>query len=283
MKAFFFCIFFILLIIPLSFAHEDEIAGEEQEKTLPHQIQDNSMKNALAGAGFLALITLYILTTNKQKFFKKQKTILFILIVLTALLVTFYLIYSTLYLNAVSQTRGPVHWHADYEIYLCGEKVELINPEGLSNKIGSSIFHEHNDNRIHIEGVVVNPQEVSLKEFFEVTGGQLSATTLTISTPQSVRSVNNGELCNNQLAILQAFLYKTVNGKVQQEKLLDFPNYVISPQSYVPPGDCIIIEFSQESPQTDKLCQTYETALQKGELVVDAGVDKNSQGVLYGS
>lgn len=275
MKKLILLLFVIFLVIPLAFAHEYETGEGKQEKTLSHQIQDNSMLSTLAGAGFLALITIYMLATNKQKFFKKQKTILFILIILPAVLVTSYLVYSTLYLNSISHTEGPIHWHADYEIWNCNEQLELINPQGFSNKIGNNVFHEHNDNRIHVEGVVVNPQDVSLKEFFEVTAGELSLEHLTMNTNKGVITIQNTQLCNNQPSILQVFVWKTKGNTAYQEKIENFPEYVLSPESYIPPGDCIIIEFTGEKSQTDKLCQTYETALQKGELFVDAGDNKN--------
>ena len=264
MKSFFIILSFVLLIVPISLAHEE---GNEAETNSAHKIHDNSLQNTLAGAAFLAILTIYILAVNKKKFFKKQKTILFILIVIPTILITFYLVYTTIYLNSISHTQGPIHWHADYEIWNCNEQIELINPQGFSNKIGSNIFHEHNDNRIHVEGVVINPLDVSLKEFFEVTGGTLTEKSLAINTPQGKKEINNNQPCNNQPAALQVFVWKTLAGKPSQEKIQNFPEYIISPYSNIPPGDCIIIEFSEEKSQTEKLCNTYKIAMEKGELI----------------
>ena len=157
----------LLLVTPITAAHEEEeeetiLAHEEgEEKSLTHEIQDNSLQYTLWGAAFLAAITLYMLLIQRKKFFKRQKAILFILIIIATLTVTSYLIYTTLYLNFTSATKGPVHWHADYEIWNCNEKLELMNPEGFSNKIGSNVFHEHNDNRIHVEGVVTKAWRIA--------------------------------------------------------------------------------------------------------------------------
>ena len=52
-----------------------------------------------------------------------------------------------------------------------------------------------------------------------------------------------------------------------EQKLIDFEGYLLSPYSNVPPGDCIIIEFSEEKDFTDKMCDTYRQSIQKGDMV----------------
>lgn len=67
---------------------------------------------------------------------------------------------STIYLNVKADSGGPVHWHADFEIWACGNQLELKDPyEFLSNKVGTPTLHEHDDQRIHLEGVVVDEEK----------------------------------------------------------------------------------------------------------------------------
>ena len=102
---------------------------------------------------------------------EKTKIFLFLGIIIPIVLVTIYSAGSTIYLNIISETQGPVHWHADFEIWDCGQKIDLINPTGFSNRVGNPVFHEHGDDRIHVEGVVVEKKDVDLHSFFEVIGG----------------------------------------------------------------------------------------------------------------
>lgn len=197
---------------------------------------------------------------------KTEKKVIFILIALPVGLSTFYLAGHTVYLNIVSETGGPVHWHADYEVWVCGTKLDLIDPMGFDNKIGSPVFHEHNDDRIHAEGVLVKKTDANLESYFDVIGGELRKDAMSYPTKDGKVSVTNNNMCNGKPAALQVFVYKTKGNRYHQEKLLDFPHYVLSPQSQVPPGDCIIIEFDGEKNKTDKICETYKIAIEKGDL-----------------
>ena len=73
------------------------------------------------------------------------------MIALTLTLSTGILIGSTIYLNTNSDSGGPVHWHADIEFWACGNEIELRDPTGFSNKIGTGTLHEHDDHRIHLD------------------------------------------------------------------------------------------------------------------------------------
>ena len=52
----------------------------------------------------------------------------------------------------------------------------------------------------------------------------------------------------------------------EQIKIDDFEEYIISPYSNIPPGDCIIIEFGPEKQLTDKICLPYKLAEEKGDI-----------------
>ncbi len=215
-----------------------------------------------------------------------------------AAIATVFLAADTVIKNQTSVSKGPVHWHADFEIFVCGknplemktvkgrtqylahgeeeesheedthlEKVDLMDPTGFANRVGTSDFHEHGDNRIHLEGVVTRPDDFTLAKFFEAIGGQLTPTLLRAPTKEGELVAQTGMDCpDGQEGVLQVFLYKTQGNIVTQEKLSDFTNYVISPYSTVPPGDCLIFEFGPTKDKTDKICDFVKIALDKGEL-----------------
>ena len=199
---------------------------------------------------------------------------------------------STIYLNTISDSKGPVHWHTDVEFWVCGQEIELRNPSGaLSNKIGTSTYHEHNDKRIHLEGVVIDTSyDASLAKILAVTGGKIASDSLVITNQDSIfendtdgdknigdqelirnfmvrdneqratLAVENGFSCNeNGYAEVQAFLYTfdKTNDTYTQTKLDDPKSYVMRDESVVPPGDCLIVEFDTVKDRTDKLCQQY--------------------------
>ena len=246
------------------------------------------MNSANIILGSSAIITaLVIISLLKKEKSDGLKLFLFWGMVLPIVVTTLYLAVGTIIKNQASVTGGPVHWHADFEIYNCGktvadngqvkgrailahgeeEKLDLKNPTGLSNRIGSSDFHEHGDNRIHVEGVVEKLADVSLGKFFEVTGGQLTNTFLRLPTDHGETILQNGQLCpDGKPGTLQVFLYQTRDSLVMQKKLENFVGYVISPESLVPPGDCLIIEFGPVREKTDKICGFYEIAIKNGEL-----------------
>jgi len=197
---------------------------------------------------------------------RTEKKIIFILIALPVAIATVYLAVDTVYLNIVSESGGPVHWHADYEVWVCDKKLDLIDPTGFENRVGSPVFHEHNDDRIHVEGVLVRVRDANLESYFEIIGGKLSDSELSYPANSGTVSANNGDLCNDKPGKLQAFVYKTSGNRYHQQKIADFPHYVLSPYSQVPPGDCIIIEFGEEKNQSDKMCETYKVAINKGDL-----------------
>lgn len=244
-------------------AHEENLV-EAVQPALDQVIRTNSLNYSLIAAGLLlGLAVLALILKNASD---KVKYILFAIIIIVTLANTIYLSGSTIYLNQISQTGGPIHYHADFEIYNCGQKVEIKNPQGLSNKVGSEVVHEHNDNRIHIEGVILDEHDQSLGHFFEQIGGQLHKEHMAIPTENGLVELESGQSCPEGQGSLQVFIYQTEGKYFSQQKLADPENYVISPYPKIPPGDCVIIEFGVEKKRTDKLCNFYQVAVKKGEL-----------------
>lgn len=253
-----------LLVISISFAHEEE---NLEAKSIEQTIKDNSLVYLLIASVISTIFVVYAIYIRKHPVFNKQKTMLFLGIIVPIILATFYLAAGTIYLNIISESRGPVHWHADFEIYECGDKIDMIDPEGLANRVGTSTFHEHGDDRIHIEGVVVDSDEIDLHNFFKTIGGSMTQNSMSLLTNEGIIEMKNGDLCNDLQGTLQVFVYRTVGENVKQEKLDDFTDYVLSPFSNVPPGDCIIIELDEEKEKTDHICETYRIALERGDVI----------------
>ncbi len=198
-----------------------------------------------------AVVLLSVLFQNRLG--GKMKKLAFILIVLPVIVSTVYLTGHTIYLNTISESGGPVHWHADFQLWVCGERVTLPGPEGFfDNKVGTGVFHHHADDRIHVEGILIKKQDADLSRFFGVIGGSLASESIGIPQKDgNVKTWVNGDLCNGETGKLKVY----VNGRMHRE----MGEYVISPYEQVPPGDCIIIDFSTGEPETtDKVCESLE-------------------------
>lgn len=198
------------------------------------------------------------------------KTFIFGAIALPIITATVYLARSTVKENVAAETGGPVHWHADFRIFSCGEELELKSPTGISNRIGTAEVHEHGDKRIHIEGTLARVEEASLGSFFKALGGKLAIGEMTVPTTEGFTALKDGDACpDGKPGKLRVFLWRTENKMAAQMELADYPAYVISPENFVPPGDCIIFDFaSSHKPATDKICLQYEVAARKGDVTI---------------
>jgi len=201
---------------------------------------------------WLVLFTIFLLTFGKGMI-ENNKKLFFWLMVTPVILSSLYLGGNTIYSNIVSETNGPVHWHADYQVWACGEKLDLVDPKGLSNKIGSPLHHEHNDDRIHIEGTLRSVEDVSLGIYFGLIGGELESSPGHLIYPVEGKVINyeDGDVCSNGIS---GKLKVYVNGK----KVEDSENYIAYPVSNVPPGDCIIVLFDEsDSETTELICDSW--------------------------
>ena len=264
--------YFFLLLFYSSFV----IAREESVSSV--SVLGERLTGYSISAVFVSLLIIVffvLLFLFYTKSLTHYKTLIFYLIIIPIVLSSLFLAGSTVYVNLISDTRGPVHRHADFEVWNCEEKLDLIDPRGLSNKVGSALFHEHNDNRVHVEGVVLDIATVGIDNFFQIIEGDLHENGFSFPTEEGMVNVRNGEFCNDKLGKVQVFLYQVINPKEEkksgfiysQKKLENFEDYVPSPYSLVPPGDCIIIEFVEEKEKTDHLCESYRTAKERGELI----------------
>lgn len=225
--------------------------------------------NSLTYTGAASVILLVLLVLSH--FFKDKNAILRKILFWTIMIVisanTLYLVSATIFLNTKSKTGGPVHYHADYQIWNCGKEIEVMVPTGLSNKVGSPLIHTHNDKRIHAEGVILDPHELTVSHFFTELGGELESKELIVPTDEGIVDLKDSDLCpDGTPGILQIFVYKTMDKIFTQKKLENISEYQISPFTQVPPGDCVIIEFGPTKNVTDKICQSYQVAKEMGKI-----------------
>lgn len=259
----------ILLFLPVVAAHSGT-AGENDIINFDNPI----LYIELTGIWVLLLTTILIVLRKKTYMKKRSMQHLFFWsITITVAISSLYLGWYTVYRNFTSETGGPVHWHADFEVWNCGMQLELVNPTGIRNRVGTSLLHEHNDMRMHIEGTLSSLEEADIHYFFESIGGTLEEGILTFPSSHGFLQMKDGDFCKSRKGKVQVFVYRIVNARhsqkenfiYHQEKLNNF-QYKISQYSNVPPGDCIIIEFDVEKEKTDKICDSYEIAQSEGRM-----------------
>jgi hypothetical protein len=266
---------------------------------LEQKISQLGLKTVAVSSVILIVFCVLAALLKKHKALKLP---LFLVLAGTMIISTGILFASTVYLNTKAESGGPVHWHSDIEFWACGSELNLRDPSSkLSNKVGTSSYHEHNDKRIHLEGVVVRKSEdASLEKFMRVTGGyihdkgigiplskeestwlatheQQDADKQDVGAFEQLRSLvkqgrggrvlelNNGQKCGNDKAELQVFVY-SYNEEAKtysQTKLAHPSNYTMREESTVPPGDCVIVEFDTLKARTNKLCRQYGIRDQK--------------------
>lgn len=82
-----------------------------------------------------------------------------------------------------SYTDTAVHWHASIAYEACGESLDLKDAGKMD------IIHGHNDDQIHVEGLVLKESDIALSNFFK-------AVNLSITRSQ-MEDYKNGDVCEN--------------------------------------------------------------------------------------
>ncbi|MBI4450720.1 hypothetical protein HY642_01980 [Candidatus Woesearchaeota archaeon] len=222
----------LLLLVPAVLAHEAE-EHAPYEAVRPYPL--TSWQAAMAGGSILLALLAAALCC--QRFMhERAKMALFLLIAATTALTTGYLVFITVHENVTSITAGPVHWHADYEVWICGQEVDIKDPEAL-NRLGTPLAHDHGDNRIHLEGVLKSKREASLGAFFHAIGGALDSTRIIVPTNEGLVSKTNGDPCIGP---------GRVRVFVDGIEIKNPAEYVIEPYETVPPGDTVKVVFTDE-------------------------------------
>ncbi len=246
---------FFLIIFFISLIFLQQVSAHGAGEVLPKQKSLADLTNPILyiiiSALWLIMLTAFLLTIGKNRY-QFHKKIFFMLLILPVILSTIYLIGDTVYNSLTSESKGPVHWHADYKIFVCGEELDLADPTGLANRIGTSALHEHNDGRIHVEGTIKELDSVFLANYFAAIGGELEEDHLVYPTGEKIYDYKNNDLCQNgKKGTLKVY----INGK----KTENFEDHIIYPNSRVPPGDCIIVLFDETNEDTTNiLCESWE-------------------------
>lgn len=276
------------------------IASSTTFEDIEGDVNSFSIKVIAAATIILCVLLLVASQINKKKSHKHLKKPLFLSIAATIIIPTLLLMGSTVYINTIADSKGPVHWHTDVEFWVCGQEIELRDPyKFLSNKIGTASYHEHDDKRMHLEGVVIDKTvDASLRKFMDVAEGSITDTSIVIPTNEQIFendhdgdkpygeqelvesykqhdtngratiNVKNGDQCGPyamQKGELQTFLIRSNKGDdtYTQTKLSNPSNYTMRDESTVPPGDCLIVEFDLPRNRTSHLCQQYGVRDQK--------------------
>lgn len=240
---------------------------------------------AVVSAAVILLMFLVVAAVITHQRWPKFKGPLFTLIVLVTVVTTLTLGSVTVAHNISSPTAGPVRWGADYQIWACGNQLDLRDPRGLlGNRTGTPTLYEKNDGRIHYDGTPNElPGDASLGKFMQIVGGEISDSSLVIplndkdgfigtpAAPEQIESYIrtnrdgvfagfvNGQLCGSEKAEVQVFVYSydEASKTYTQNKLTHPANYELSHSNISPPGDCVIIEFAPPKDKTNHLCASY--------------------------
>ena len=129
--------------------------------------------------------------------------------------------------DPASEPRIGDHWHAPYQVYICGER----QPNFPTWESG---VHTHSDGIIHIHPFqkLEEGRGARLVKFFEYGGGLL--TLAEMRAPGSSLTLRNGDQCpDGTPGVLQV--------SVNEERLSDWMEYIPAD------GDRIVIAFGPES------------------------------------
>ncbi len=151
---------------------------------------------------------------RRKKLIKKIVIWAIVIIILLGIIFLFYRAIS-ISKDFKPYTPGSVHWHTNFEVFLCGERQDFTKGYDLEiNGKGSYLLHSHNDNVIHIEGQILKKEDIALGNFFDIIDVPFSKT--------QIMDKRNGDLCQND-STGEVHMY--VNGVENNE----FRNFIPEP------------------------------------------------------
>ncbi len=113
--------------------------------------------------------------------------------------------------NFQPYTSGTVHWHADFNVKLCGQELDFSNLGGEAHHVGLPLLHTHGDNKVHIEGAISRPEEITIGRFFDAIGNKFTSTNFDDYT-------NDNDKCGGD---------NKIKFFVNSQENLQFENYVL--------------------------------------------------------
>jgi hypothetical protein len=249
----------------------------------------------------LATISFY----REEELNLRDKNIIMNGFLIAVLVPSLYTAGAFVHQSQTSWSGGEIHWHADYEVMVEEnneyQQLDLIDPSNfceetrhesttmcsLNDRTGSTKYHEHNDNRIHLEGIFKEREDAVLSAYFETFGGKLTNTELRY--PTNDRMVEKAEGNSETLKILikqgvggnrewcaiekQSNLSEQDICRTSEGELATTPsNYVISPYKRGPTLDDIFIVYDSK-PVEDALQDVRDDDKYEG-----MGITKEGEG-----
>jgi hypothetical protein len=257
-------------------------------------------------AGFISSILFAAISFYREEDLTlRDKNLLMNGFLVAVLVPSLYTAGAFVHQSQTSWSGGEIHWHADYEVIVeeNGEynQLDLIDPTNfcdetthesstmcsLNDRTGSTKYHEHNDDRIHLEGIFKEREDAVLSAYFETFGGKLSNTELVY--PTNDRVVQKAEGSGQTLKILvkrgaggnrewcaieqSSNLSEEDICRTSEGELATTPsNYVISPYKRGPTLDDIFIVYDSK-PVEDALQDVRDDDKYEG-----MGITKQGEG-----
>ncbi|MDO8633672.1 MAG: hypothetical protein Q7K34_00060 [archaeon] len=228
-------------------AQAHEISGEAIEPIYSEAPADYLPADPFQIALYVFILVMVLSVFSiffQDKMPEKAKKIVFIIVVVTVGLTTLYAAATTVYLNVISESGGPVHWHADFELWVCGEKISNLKAaEFPSNKVGTAVLHHHDDYRMHVEGLVISKEDVSLSAFFNAIGGEfINGHFRTKLENGEWIDKSDGETCpDGKPGKWRLYAKNHATGEFEENTELE--DYVIKPFFTITPGDYLKLAF----------------------------------------
>ncbi|MBY6293975.1 hypothetical protein GLU60_01145 [Nanohaloarchaea archaeon H01] len=247
--------------------------------------------------GFAATVILTAVSIYREEELNlKDKNIMMNGFILALLIPSFYAAGAFVHQSQTSWSGGEIHWHADFEVIVQegGEyrQLDLIDPGQfcktttheselmceLNDRTGSTKYHEHNDDRIHLEGIFKEREDATLAAFFETFDGELSDERLIFPTNnRTVQKVENGEtpkvLVHKGVGGNRGWCAIAETGDVTEEDICttETGEYATSPSDYV-------ISPFKRGPSLDDIFVVYDSKT-TGEALQDVREDDLYEGM----
>lgn len=172
-------------------------------------------------AGTVSILLLAGLSFLREKnLTMHDKNILMKAFIVAVLFPSFFAAGAFIHESQTSWSGGEVHYHADFEFFVNNGndeivRLNLVDPQefceetehessymcSINDRTGSTEYHEHNDQRIHLEGVFKTKEDASLAAFFETFNGELSNQRLVVPTTEGVKTYEETADMNLTIAV----------------------------------------------------------------------------------
>lgn len=238
---------------------------------MPEYVFTQHISTLLTGGLIASVLLTAVSLYSEENLTMHDKEMLMNGFLIAILVPTFYTAGAFVHESQTSWSGGEIHWHADFEVLVEEEgemtRLDPINPEKfcqdteheasymckISDRTGSTEYHEHNDNRIHLEGTFRERSDASLSAFFEQFQGELTNDRLVLPTNDGVVEKTETGIKTLKIIVKKGTAQERdwcVIGPVRQEKqCVTFDgkkahspsDYVISPYTQGPNLDDIFI------------------------------------------